>query len=291
MPSLCSPTLVPQGEYAGLLCIRAYHRARGEEKRDICLIPETAHGTNPASAAMAGMRVVALKGTPDGSIDIDDLRQKIADSGDSLAALMVTYPSTCGTFGANIVEVCRLVRDAGGQVYMDGANFNALVGVSLPGRFGPDVMHINLHKTFCIPHGGGGPGMGADCGARAFARVFAGASFHRRRFSRQRRCGLAAPFGSALILCISWLYMRMMGGAGLRRATLLAILAANYVARKVDPMLPVVYWGEGGFVAHECVVDSRGFQKTAGVGVEDIAKRLMDFGFHAPTVSWPLAGR
>ena len=284
------PNAGAQGEYAGLLCIRAYHRARGEEKRDICLIPETAHGTNPASAAMAGMRVVALKGTPDGSIDIDDLRQKIADSGDSLAALMVTYPSTCGTFGANIVEVCRLVRDAGGQVYMDGANFNALVGVSLPGRFGPDVMHINLHKTFCIPHGGGGPGMG-PIAVREHLRAFLpGHPFTDGDFRASGDVVSAAPFGSALILCISWLYMRMMGGAGLRRATLLAILAANYVARKVDPMLPVVYWGEGGFVAHECVVDSRGFQKTAGIGVEDIAKRLMDFGFHAPTVSWPLAG-
>lgn len=283
------PNAGAQGEYAGLLTIRAYLRGRGEKQRDICLIPQSAHGTNPASAAMAGMRVVMLKVDDVGQVDIADLRDKAEEHRQSLAALMLTYPSTCGVAGDGLRAICDIVHEAGGQVYMDGANLNALVGVSRPGQLGPDVMHINLHKTFCIPHGGGGPGMGPITVAAHLAPYLPG---HPLRAAPETHCGAvaAAPFGSPLILIISWMYIRMMGGAGLRRATLTALLNANYIVRRLEKRYPLYYRSGEGFVAHECIVDTREFKKSANVSVEDIAKRLMDFGYHAPTVSWPVAG-
>ena len=286
------PNAGAQGEYAGLLAIRRYLASIGQSGRDVCLIPLSAHGTNPASAVMAGMRVVAVEIDEAGQVREDDLRQKIDTYRDNLAALMITYPSTCGVFGRSLPTLCALVHEAGGQVYMDGANFNALVGVSLPGQLGPDVMHINLHKTFCIPHGGGGPGMG-PIAVRTHLRDF----LPRHPFDgKAESVGganydtvSAAPWGSALILHISWMYMRMMGGEGLRRATLSALLSANYIAKRLQSAYPIEYRDADGWVAHECIADTRGF-KSAGVSVEDIAKRLMDYGFHAPTVSWPVAG-
>ena len=285
------PNAGSQGEYAGLLTIRAYHASRGEADRDVCLIPSSAHGTNPASASMAGLRVVVVDCDEDGNVDIPDLRAKAAAAGDRLAAAMVTYPSTHGVFEAAITEVCAIVHDHGGQVYLDGANLNALVGHARPGRFGADVSHLNLHKTFCIPHGGGGPGMG-PIGVKAHLAPFL--PRHPVVADQGPATGLgtiaAAPWGSAGILPISWAYIRMMGDEGLRAATSVAVLAANYVAHRLAPHYRILYTAENGLVAHECIVDLRGFKQSAGVAVEDVAKRLMDYGFHAPTMSWPVAG-
>ena len=285
------PNAGSQGEYAGLLAIRAYHAAQGQGHRDICLIPSSAHGTNPASAAMAGLRVVVVGCDREGNIDLGDLAAKAALHGERLAALMVTYPSTHGVFEEAIQDICRLVHDHGGQVYMDGANMNAQVGLTSPGRIGADVCHLNLHKTFCIPHGGGGPGVGPIGVA---AHLLPHLPNHPARADAGPATGFgpvaAAPFGSASILPITYAYIRMMGAAGLTRATEVAILNANYVAARLRPHYPVLYSGRGGMVAHECIVDCRGFQAEAGVLVEDIAKRLIDYGFHAPTMSWPVAG-
>ncbi len=285
------PNAGSQGEYAGLLAIRGYHAARGEGHRDICLIPSSAHGTNPASAVMAGLRVVVTGCDREGNVDLDDLRAKAEQHGDRLAALMVTYPSTHGVFEAGIQAICDIVHGHGGQVYMDGANMNAQVGLTSPARIGADVCHLNLHKTFCIPHGGGGPGVGPIGVAAHLAPHLPN---HPARADAGPVTGVgpvsAAPFGSAGILPISYAYIRMMGAPGLRRATQVAILNANYMAARLRPHYPVLYTGTGGLVAHECILDCRGFQAEAGVGVEDIAKRLQDYGFHAPTMSWPVAG-
>jgi glycine dehydrogenase len=285
------PNAGSQGEYAGLLAIRAYHASRGEAQRTICLIPSSAHGTNPASAAMAGLQVVVVGCDRDGNIDLADLRAKADKHAPSLAALMVTYPSTHGVFEAAIREICDIVHTHGGQVYMDGANLNAQVGLTSPALIGADVCHLNLHKTFCIPHGGGGPGIG-PIGVAAHLAPFL--PNHPLRADAGPASGVgpvsAAPFGSAMILPISYAYVRMMGAAGLKRATEVAILNANYIAHRLRDHYPMLYTDANGMVAHECIVDCRGFQAEAGVMVEDIAKRLMDFGFHAPTMSWPVAG-
>ena len=285
------PNAGSQGEYAGLLAIRAYQAASGQGHRDICLIPSSAHGTNPASAAMAGLRVVVVGCDRDGNVDVADLRAKAGQHSASLAALMVTYPSTHGVFEEAIQQICQIVHDAGGQVYMDGANMNAQVGLTSPGRIGADVCHLNLHKTFCIPHGGGGPGVGPIGVAAHLAPHLPN---HPMRADAGPESGYgpvsAAPFGSALILPITYAYIRMMGAAGLRRATEVAILNANYVAHRLRPHFPVLYAAPSGMVAHECIIDCRGFQAEAGVMVEDIAKRLQDYGYHAPTMSWPVAG-
>ncbi|MGD1902374.1 MAG: aminomethyl-transferring glycine dehydrogenase [Geitlerinemataceae cyanobacterium] len=291
------PNAGSQGEYAGLQAIRAYHQSREDGDRNICLIPESAHGTNPASAVMCGMKVVAVKCDDDGNIDIDDLTAKADKHRDTLAALMVTYPSTHGVFETGIVEICQIVHDCGGQVYMDGANTNAQVGLCRPGDFGADVCHLNLHKTFCIPHGGGGPGMG-PIGVATHLVPFLPSHPVADPQGRSGSDSLgeaigpisAAPWGSASILPISWMYIAMMGADGLTEATQLAILNANYIAAKLDEHYPVLYKGNGGLVAHECILDLRSLRKTADVTVEDIAKRLMDYGYHAPTVSWPVAG-
>ena len=285
------PNAGSQGEFAGLLAIRNYLDSRGEEIRDICLIPSSAHGTNAASAVMAGMKVVVVACDESGNVSVDDLKEKISEFSTRLACLMVTYPSTHGVFETAITEICGLVHDAGGQVYVDGANLNALVGLAQPGKFGADVSHLNLHKTFCIPHGGGGPGVGPVI-SRAHLAPFlpnhpldelAGPSTGPGPVS-------SAPFGSASILPISWMYIRMMGGAGLTKATQIAILSANYIAKKLDEHFPVLYKGEEGYVAHECILDMRDITKRTGVSVDDVAKRLMDHGFHAPTMSFPVAG-
>ena len=285
------PNAGSQGEYAGLLAIRAYHRSRGETQRDVCLIPSSAHGTNPASAAMAGLRVVVVGCDKEGNVDLGDLRAKIDKHRDQLAALMITYPSTHGVFETEIRDICAAVHEAGGQVYMDGANMNAQVGLTSPASIGADVCHLNLHKTFCIPHGGGGPGVGPIGVAVHLAPFLPN---HPMRADAGPETGVgpvaAAPFGSALILPISYAYIRMMGGPGLTRATEVAILNANYIATRLRPHYPVLYSGAGGMVAHECIIDCRGFGADAGIQVEDIAKRLADFGFHAPTMSWPVAG-
>ena len=285
------PNAGSQGEYAGLLVIRAWHESRGEAHRDICLIPSSAHGTNPASAAMAGLRVVVVGCDKDGNVDLADLRAKAEQHREKLAALMVTYPSTHGVFEAAIRDICAVVHAAGGQVYMDGANMNAQVGLTSPGSIGADVCHLNLHKTFCIPHGGGGPGVG-PVGVAAHLVDFL--PNHPLRDDAGPAGGIgpvsAAPFGSALILPISYAYIRMMGPEGLKRATEVAILNANYIAHRLRAHYPVLYAGPNGMVAHECIIDCRGFQAEAGVMVEDIAKRLQDFGYHAPTMSWPVAG-
>ncbi|HEV7254573.1 MAG TPA: aminomethyl-transferring glycine dehydrogenase [Mesorhizobium sp.] len=278
------PNAGSQGEYAGLLAIRGYHRSRGDEGRDVCLIPSSAHGTNPASASMAGMRVVVVRCTEDGDIDAGDLRAKAAEHAERLAALMITYPSTHGVFEENIKDICAVAHKHGGQVYLDGANLNALVGLARPGDLGADVCHMNLHKTFCIPHGGGGPGVG-PIGVKAHLSAFLPGHVA----AGGGNAVAAAPLGSASILPITWMYLRMMGAAGLRRATESAILAANYIAAKLDPHFPVLFRGRNGRVAHECILDTRGF-KEHGIGVEDVAKRLIDYGFHAPTMSWPVAG-
>ncbi|EAU62727.1 glycine dehydrogenase [Stigmatella aurantiaca DW4/3-1] len=284
------PNAGSQGEYAGLLVIRAYHQSRGQGHRDVCLIPSSAHGTNPASAVMAGYHVVVTKCDDQGNIDIADLRARADEYKDRLAALMVTYPSTHGVFEEGIKEICALIHERGGQVYMDGANLNAQVGLMKPGQLGADVCHINLHKTFCIPHGGGGPGMGPICVAQHLTKFLPGHPVIATGGGEAIGAISAAPWGSASILLISWMYMSMMGGEGLTRATKVAILNANYVAKRLDAHYPVLYRGKAGGVAHECIVDLRPLKKTAGVEVEDVAKRLMDYGFHAPTVSFPVAG-
>jgi glycine dehydrogenase len=285
------PNAGSQGEYAGLLAIRQYHRERGDLERDVCLIPASAHGTNAASAAMAGMRVVVVKCDDQGNVDLDDLKARAVEHSDRLASLMVTYPSTHGVYEEQIREICAVVHEHGGQVYLDGANLNALVGVARPGEFGADVSHLNLHKTFCIPHGGGGPGVG-PIGVKAHLAPYL--PNHPLRPEAGPPTGVgpisAAPWGSAGILPISWAYIRMMGPDGLARATQIAILSANYLARRLEPHYPVLYKGVNGLVAHECIIDLRPITKDTGVTVDDVAKRLMDYGFHAPTMSFPVAG-
>ncbi len=284
------PNAGSQGEYAGLLVIRAWHRSRGEASRDICLIPTSAHGTNPASAVMAGMRVVPVACDDDGNVDLDDLRSKAEQHSSSLGALMVTYPSTHGVFEVRIREICEVVHDYGGQVYLDGANLNAQVGLCRPGSFGADVCHLNLHKTFCIPHGGGGPGVGPIGVASHLLPFLPGHPLQSCGGDQAIQAVSAAPWGSAGILPISWMYLRLMGPFGLRQATAVALLSANYLASRLDVHYPVLFRGENGLVAHECILDLRGLKRTSGLEVDDLAKRLMDFGFHAPTVSWPVAG-
>ena len=280
------PNAGSQGEYAGLLAISAYHRSRGDHDRRVCLIPSSAHGTNAASAVMAGMKVVVVKCRENGDVDVDDLKAKVDKHASELSAIMITYPSTHGVYEHDIEEICAIVHDAGGQVYIDGANLNALVGVARPGRFGGDVSHLNLHKTFCIPHGGGGPGVGPVAVAEHLREFLPGHPYEE---------GLgaggvvsAAPFGSASILPITWAYIRMMGADGLRRATLTAIASANYLARRIGEHFPVLYSGEGGWVAHECILDIRPLIDSVGISIDDVAKRLADYGFHAPTMSFPV---
>jgi glycine dehydrogenase len=283
------PNAGSQGEYAGLLAIHRYHASRGDSGRDVCLIPQSAHGTNPASAVMAGMQVVVVRTDSNGNIDLDDLEAKAEQHASRLSALMVTYPSTHGVFEESIRRVCQIIHDHGGQVYMDGANMNAQVGLCRPGDFGADVCHLNLHKTFCIPHGGGGPGMGPIAVAEHLAPFLPGHPVIPVGEGKTHPVS-AAPWGSPSILPISWAYIRMMGGEGLTLASKIAILNANYVARRLDPHFPVLYRGANGTVAHECIVDTRSLRTQAGVEVEDVAKRLMDYGFHAPTVSFPVPG-
>jgi len=282
------PNAGSQGEYAGLLAIHEYHASRGEPHRDICLIPSSAHGTNAASAALAGLRVVVVACRDNGDVDLDDLRAKVAEHADRLAALMVTYPSTHGVYEHDIADICAAVHDAGGQVYIDGANLNALVGLARPGKFGGDVSHLNLHKTFCIPHGGGGPGVGPVAARSHLAPFLPGHPFAPEL--PQGPPVSSAPYGSASILPITWAYIRMMGADGLRAASLTAIASANYIARRLDEYFPVLYTGENGMVAHECILDLRAITKSTGVTVDDVAKRLADYGFHAPTMSFPVAG-
>jgi glycine dehydrogenase len=272
-----APNAGSQGELAGLLAIHGYHQSRGDHGRDVCLIPSSAHGTNAASAVMAGMRVVVVACDADGNVDLTDLDRKITANADRLAAIMVTYPSTHGVYETGIAELCAKVHDAGGQVYVDGANLNALLGYARPGRFGADVSHLNLHKTFCIPHGGGGPGVGPVAVRSHLAGHLPVAIS-------------AAPYGSAGILPIPWAYLRMMGPEGLVAATGVAVLAANYVAARLRDHYPVLYAGNKGLVAHECILDLRPITKATGVSVDDVAKRLIDYGFHAPTMSFPVAG-
>jgi glycine dehydrogenase len=287
------PNAGSQGEYAGLLIIHAYHASRGEAHRNVCLIPASAHGTNPASAHMAGMKVVVVACDEGGNVDLRDLKSKADAHRADLAAIMVTYPSTHGVFEAGIRDICDIVHANGGQVYVDGANLNALVGLAAPGQFGADVSHLNLHKTFCIPHGGGGPGVGPVAVGAHLAKFLPG---HRALGGKTDGAAeaigpvSAAPYGSASILPISWMYITMMGGEGLKAATESAILAANYVARRLAPHYPVLYSGPGGLVAHECIVDLRPLKETSDVSVDDVAKRLIDYGFHAPTMSFPVAG-
>jgi glycine dehydrogenase len=298
------PNAGSQGEFAGLLAIRAYHRSRGEANRDVCLIPSSAHGTNPASAQMVGMKVVVVGCDDGGNVDVADLERKAHQHRERLAALMVTYPSTHGVFEESIVRICEIVHANGGQVYVDGANLNALVGIAPPGRFGADVSHLNLHKTFCIPHGGGGPGVGPVAVKAHLAPFLPGHRFMPRSHEHvalqtKDRAAIApagigpvsaAPFGSASILPISWMYITMMGGEGLTAATEAAILHANYVAKRLAAHYPVLYTGPNGLVAHECILDMRPIKAAAGVEVEDVAKRLIDYGFHAPTMSFPVPG-
>ncbi|MGN6224729.1 aminomethyl-transferring glycine dehydrogenase, partial [Pseudoxanthomonas sp.] len=280
------PNSGAQGEYAGLLAIRAYHRSRGEAKRDICLIPESAHGTNPASAQMCGMQVVVTKCDSNGNVDVEDIRRAAEKYSDRLAAIMMTYPSTHGVFEEDVVEICNIIHQHGGQVYTDGANMNALVGVAKPGKWGSDVSHLNLHKTFCIPHGGGGPGVG-PCAVKSHL-----AQFLPRKLGEDTPVGMvsAASFGSASILPISWMYITMMGNEGLRRATQVALLNANYIAKRLGSHYETLYTGRNGLVAHECILDLRPLKDATGISAEDVAKRLIDFGFHAPTLSFPVAG-
>ena len=280
------PNSGAQGEYAGLLAIRAYHRANGQAQRDICLIPESAHGTNPASAHLCGMTVVVTKCDANGNVDLEDIRRNAEKYSDRLAAIMITYPSTHGVFEEDIVAICDIVHAHGGQVYTDGANMNALVGVAKPGKWGSDVSHLNLHKTFCIPHGGGGPGVG-PCAVKSHL-----APFLPRKLGEDSPVGMvsAASFGSASILPISWMYITMMGQQGLRKATQVALLNANYVAKRLEPHYPTLYTGRNGLVAHECILDLRPLKDATGIGAEDVAKRLIDFGFHAPTLSFPVSG-
>ncbi|MBU3645531.1 MAG: aminomethyl-transferring glycine dehydrogenase [Candidatus Nanopelagicaceae bacterium] len=285
------PNAGSQGEFAGLLAIRNYLDARGEGDRDICLIPSSAHGTNAASAVMAGMKVVVVACDDQGNVSIEDLKAKIAEYNGKLAALMVTYPSTHGVFESAITEICGLIHDAGGQVYVDGANLNALVGLAKPGKFGADVSHLNLHKTFCIPHGGGGPGVGPVIARKHLAPYLPNHPLDQTAGPITGPGPIsAAPFGSALILPISWAYIRMMGADGLKKASQVAILSANYISKKLQGSFPTLYTGKNGLIAHECIIDIREITKQTGVTVDDIAKRLMDFGFHAPTMSFPVAG-
>ena len=285
------PNAGAQGEFAGLMVIRKFHEKNGDANRDVCLIPSSAHGTNPASAQMVGMKVVVVKCDNHGNVDFEDLKSKVETHKDNLAALMVTYPSTHGVFEEKIVEICELIHNNGGQVYMDGANLNALVGIAKPGKFGPDVCHINLHKTFCIPHGGGGPGMG-PIACKKHLEIFL------PKHTVIKDCGpatgigaiSAAPWGSSSILSISWMYMKMMGSEGLKKASQVAILNANYIAHKLNDSFPILYKGKQGNVAHECIIDIRQIKSEIGITEEDIAKRLIDYGFHAPTMSWPVAG-
>lgn len=282
------PNSGAQGEYAGLLAIQGYHQSRGESHRTICLVPSSAHGTNPASAQMVGLDVVVVGCDPDGNIDIDDLREKVTAHGTNISCLMITYPSTHGVFEVAVQEVCELVHSVGGQIYLDGANLNAQVGLTSPGLIGSDVSHLNLHKTFCIPHGGGGPGVGPIGVAEHLAPFIPG----HPELGGSSTVGpvSAAPFGSAMILPISWMYIRMMGPDGLTAATENAILSANYIAKRLQDAYPILYKDSQGFVAHECILDTRVVKDSAGVTVDDIAKRLIDYGFHAPTMSWPVAG-
>ncbi|HEX2528488.1 MAG TPA: aminomethyl-transferring glycine dehydrogenase [Geminicoccus sp.] len=287
------PNAGSQGEYAGLLAIRGYHRARGDTARDVCLIPSSAHGTNPASAAMAGMKIVVVACDPQGNVDVGDLKAKIAANEGRIAALMITYPSTHGVFEETIREICRLVHEAGGQVYMDGANLNAMVGLCRPGEIGADVSHMNLHKTFCIPHGGGGPGMGPIGVGAHLAPYLPGHPLMKdvnpaAADGEPDHTVSAAPWGSASILPISWMYIRMMGADGLAEATKVAILNANYIANRLHPHFPVLYRGSKGRVAHECIIDLRPLKEASGITPEDVAKRLVDYGFHAPTMSFPV---
>jgi glycine dehydrogenase len=289
------PNAGSQGEYAGLLVIKAYHDARGEGHRDICLIPESAHGTNPASAQMVGMKVVVTKCDADGNVDLDDLRAKCEQHSANLAAVMITYPSTYGVFETRVKELCALVHQHGGRVYVDGANMNALVGLAAPGEFGGDVSHLNLHKTFCIPHGGGGPGVGPVCVVEDLVPFLPA---HRAAgIGTESQVGAvsAAPLGNAAVLPISWMYVRMMGPDGLKAATEIAILNANYVAARLADHYDIHFSGgnpaiKGGGVAHECILDLRPLKDSSGVSAEDVAKRLIDYGFHAPTLSFPVAG-
>ncbi|WP_313231558.1 aminomethyl-transferring glycine dehydrogenase [Stenotrophomonas acidaminiphila] len=287
------PNSGAQGEYAGLLAIRAYHASRGEGHRDICLIPDSAHGTNPASAQMCGMKVVVTKTDANGNVDVEDIRANAEKYSDRLAAIMMTYPSTHGVFEEEVVEICQIIHQHGGQVYTDGANMNALVGVAKPGKWGSDVSHLNLHKTFCIPHGGGGPGVG-PCAVKSHLAPFLPGALVADGLRTQGvgngAMVSAATFGSASILPISWMYIAMMGAAGLRRATQVALLNANYIAKRLAPHYKTLYTGRNGLVAHECILDVRPLEKTSGIGAEDVAKRLIDFGFHAPTLSFPVAG-
>jgi glycine dehydrogenase len=285
------PNAGAQGEYAGLMVIRKYHIDRGESNRNVCLIPSSAHGTNPASAQMVGMKVVVVNCDKEGNVDIEDLKKKAELNSENLGALMVTYPSTHGVFEEKISDICKIIHDNGGQVYMDGANLNALVGIAKPGNFGPDVCHINLHKTFCIPHGGGGPGMG-PIACKKHLEVFLPSHPIIKDCGPVSGIGSvsAAPWGSSSILSISWMYIKMMGSEGLKLATQNAILNANYLAYKLKNHFPILYTGKNGNIAHECIIDIRPIKTETGITEEDIAKRLIDFGFHAPTMSWPVAG-
>jgi glycine dehydrogenase len=285
------PNSGAQGEYAGLLAIQKYLDGSGETQRNICLIPTSAHGTNPASAQMIGMKVVLVACDHDGNIDIADLRSKAEEHSEALAALMITYPSTHGVYEESVKDICQVIHDHGGQVYMDGANLNAQVGVAKPAEIGADVSHVNLHKTFCIPHGGGGPGMG-PIGVKAHLAPYLAnhALIELEGPNTGNSAVSAAPWGSSGILPISWMYITMMGAEGLLEATQVAILNANYIAAKLAPHYPVLYTGRGGMVAHECIIDMRPLKQASGITEEDIAKRLMDYGFHAPTMSFPVAG-
>ncbi|HEX6549081.1 MAG TPA: aminomethyl-transferring glycine dehydrogenase, partial [Gammaproteobacteria bacterium] len=285
------PNAGSQGEYAGLLIIKAYHESRGEGQRNVCLIPSSAHGTNPASAQMAGMKVVVVACDEHGNVDIEDLKRKAVEHKDDLAAIMITYPSTHGVFEEGVRQICEIVHAHGGQVYVDGANMNAMVGLAAPGQFGGDVSHLNLHKTFCIPHGGGGPGVGPVAVGAHLAQFLPNTrSVGYVRDAHGISSIAATPYGSASILPISWMYIAMMGAPGLTAASEVAILNANYVAKKLAPHYPVLYTGPGGLVAHECILDLREIKERSGITVDDVAKRLIDFGFHAPTMSFPVPG-
>jgi glycine dehydrogenase len=284
------PNAGSQGEYAGLLAIDAFHRSNGDQQRKICLIPESAHGTNPASAQMAGMKVVPIRCDKKGNIDLEDLGEKASKHSNELAAIMITYPSTHGVFEATVTKVCKIIHDHGGKVYIDGANLNAMVGLCKPGEFGGDVSHLNLHKTFCIPHGGGGPGVGPIGVAKDLAPHLPPDPLEYEPSSKNVGPVSATNFGSASILPISWMYIQMMGASGLRKATQVAILSANYIAQKLSPHFKILYTGKNDLIAHECIIDVRPLKELCGVEVDDIAKRLIDFGFHAPTMSFPVPG-
>jgi glycine dehydrogenase len=284
------PNAGSQGEYAGLLAIDAFHRSNGDPQRKICLIPESAHGTNPASAQMAGMNVVPISCDKKGNIDLEDLSEKASQHSNELAAIMITYPSTHGVFETTVTEVCQIIHDHGGKVYIDGANLNAMVGLCKPGEFGGDVSHLNLHKTFCIPHGGGGPGVGPIGVVKDLAPHLPSDPLTYEPSSKNVGPVSATYFGSASILPISWMYIQMMGASGLRKATQVAILSANYIAQKLSPHFKILYTGKNGLIAHECIIDIRPLKELCGVEVDDIAKRLIDFGFHAPTMSFPVPG-